>query len=41
MAGKPPRPPVDWEDEGSDDNKPTDTNTKADSNSDDGKGKAK
>jgi cell division protease FtsH len=39
MAGKPPRPPADWEDEGSDDNKPTDTSAKADSNSDDGKEK--
>ncbi len=39
MAGKPPRPPADWEDEGSDDNKPTDTSAKADSNNDAGKEK--
>lgn len=38
MAGKLPRPPADWEDEDSDDNKPTDTSAKVDS-SDDGKEK--
>ncbi|NOX92682.1 MAG: ATP-dependent zinc metalloprotease FtsH [Gammaproteobacteria bacterium] len=41
MEGKPPRPPADWEeDDGSDNNKPTDTSAKADSsNGDDGKEK--
>ena len=35
MAGKAPRLPADWEDEGSDDNRPTDTSAKADSSSND------
>jgi len=30
MAGKPPRPPADWTDDSSDNNKPTDNSAKAD-----------